>query len=146
MANLISREGSNRHFSIQNTPSVGIDNTWVVASKQQHTICRENDDLSSEIPYGICTVINLEISTIAGVVDGLIVGVFLDAACNISAFGEITATINLGKGDATTGTVSIMIGVPFPKIGDHSSVYVLCKVSTGAGTFSLEKSEIQWSM
>lgn len=146
MANLTSTEGRNRHSSIQNTPSAGIDNTWVVGSKQIHTICRENADLGTEVPSGVCTVINLEISDIAGVVDGLIVGVFLDAACDISCFGDVTATIILGKTDATKGTVSVMIGVPFPKIGDDSSVYVLCKVSTGAGTFTLEKSEIQWSM
>tara|TARA_R110000803_G_scaffold41942_3_gene90035 strand:+ start:669 stop:1109 length:441 start_codon:yes stop_codon:yes gene_type:complete len=146
MANLISTEGRNRHSSIQNTPSAAIDNTWVVAKKQEHTICRENADLNTEIPSGVCTVINLELSTIAGAVNDLLVGVFLDAACDISCFGDMTGTLILGKTDATKGTVSIMIGVPFPKIGDHSSVYVLCKVKAGAGTFTLEKSEIQWSM
>tara|TARA_R110000796_G_scaffold82348_1_gene180698 strand:- start:247 stop:687 length:441 start_codon:yes stop_codon:yes gene_type:complete len=146
MANLISREGRNRHISIQDTPQTGIDNTWVVAKKQQHIICRENTELNTEIPGGICTVINLELSTIASPVNDLLVNVFLDADCDISAFGEMTGALIIGKTDATKGTVSIMVGVPFPSLGNHDSVYVLAKVKTGAGTFTLEKSEIQWVM
>jgi hypothetical protein len=145
MANLISREGRNRHSSIENTPQAGVDNTWVVAKKQQHVICRENADLLTEIPGGICTVINIELSNLAGGILDLNVGVFLDANCDISAFGEMTGTIMTGKTTATIGSVSIMVGVPFPSLGDHSSVYVLCKAKTG-GTCTIEKSEIQWLM
>ena len=145
MANLISREGRNRHSSIENTPQASVGTAWDVSKKQAHGICRENADLGTEIPGGICTVINLELSNLAGGIADLNVGVFLDAACDISAFGEMTGTIMVGKTTATKGTVSIMVGVQFPAYADHSSVYVLCKAKT-AGTCTIEKSEIKWLM
>ena len=145
MANLISREGRNRHSSIENTPQASVGTAWDVTKKQSHAICRENVDLGTEIPGGICTVINIELSNLAGGIVDLNVSVFLDAACNISAFGEMTGTIQVGKTTATKGSVSIMVGVPFPSLGDDSSVYLLCKAKT-AGTCTVEKSEIQWKM
>jgi len=146
MANLISTEGRNRNSSIQNTPQT-ITDAWVVAKKQTHTICSYNATLETKIPSGVCTVINIEVSNIAAGILTLDVGVFLDASCNISAFGsEMTGTIMAGKTSGTVGTVSILVGVPFPAFGDDASVYVLCKSGTAAGTCTIEKSEIQWKM
>ena len=108
--------------------------------------------MSTKIPavfglqwVGILETINLHVHAIAGGCTKLTVRVTADAAGNESLIPDTEATIAVGIGTATTGSVAFSAGVGmtnFNPTQTDTTVYVWVK--TDAGTCNLKESTLTW--
>ena len=98
-------------------------------------------------PYwlGILDTVNIHVHAIAGGCTKLTVRVTSDAAGNESILPDTEATIALGIGTATTGSVAFSAGVGMSNLNptqNDANVYVWVK--TDAGTANLKEATIVW--
>jgi hypothetical protein len=94
---------------------------------------------------GILETLNIHVHAIAGGAAKLTVRVTSDAAGNESILPDTQATISVGIGAATTGSVAFSAGVGISNINPTQTdtiVYVWLK--TDAGTANLKESTIVW--
>ncbi len=94
---------------------------------------------------GILDTVNLHVHAIAGGCAKLTVRVTSDAAGNESILPDTEATIALGIGTATTGSVAFSAGVGMSNLNptqNDANVYVWVK--TDAGTANLKEATITW--
>ena len=98
-------------------------------------------------PYwlGILDTVNLHVHAIAGGCAKLTVRVTSDAAGNESILPDTEATIALGIGTATTGSVAFSAGVGMSNLNpSQTDALVYVWVKTDAGTANLKEATIVW--
>jgi hypothetical protein len=98
-------------------------------------------------PYwlGILDTVNIHVHAIAGGCTKLTVRVTSDAAGNESILPDTQATIDIGIGTATTGSVAFSAGVGLSNLNPtQTDAIVYVWVKTDAGTANLKESTIVW--
>ncbi len=98
-------------------------------------------------PYwvGILDTVNIHVHAIAGGCTKLTVRVTSDAAGNESILPDTQATIDIGIGTATTGSVAFSAGVGMTNTNPtQTDALVYVWVKTDAGTCNLKESTIVW--
>lgn len=94
---------------------------------------------------GILDTLNIHVHAIAGGATKLTVRVTSDAAGNESILPDVEATIALGIGTATTGSVAFSAGVGMSNMNPtQTDTIVYVWVKTDAGTCNLKESTITW--
>jgi hypothetical protein len=98
-------------------------------------------------PYwvGILDTVNIHVHAIAGGCTKLTVRVTSDAAGNESILPDTQATIDIGIGTATTGSVAFSAGVGMTNTNPtQTDAIVYVWVKTDAGTCNLKESTLTW--
>ena len=95
------------------------------------------------VPFGNLEALFLEVSNIASATK-LTCRICSDAGGDISVIGDVEVTIDLGVTTSTKGTSQIKIDVPFLISQNSANLYRFVKCD--AGSVTLEKSQISWSL
>jgi hypothetical protein len=98
-------------------------------------------------PYwlGIVDTVTIHVHAIAGGCTKLTVRVTADAAGNETILPDTQATIDIGIGTATTGSVAFSAGVGLSNLNPtQTDAIVYVWVKTDAGTANLKESTIVW--
>lgn len=94
---------------------------------------------------GILDTLNIHVHAIAGGATKLIVRVTSDAAGNESILPDTEATIALGIGAPTTGSVAFSAGVGMSNLNPtQTDTVIYVWVRTDAGTANLKESTVTW--
>lgn len=129
----------------QTTGTTGLTTAFGTARDHNLTLTLPAFQQASKQWVGILETINLHVHAIAGGCTQLIVRVTSDAAGNESIVPDTTATIAVGIGTATTGSVAFSAGVGMTNLNPtqtDTTVYVWVK--TNAGTCNLKESTLTW--
>jgi len=128
----------------QTTGTDGLTTAFGTARVHNLTLALPAFQQASKQWVGILDTINLHVHAIAGCTK-LTVRVTSDAAGNESIIPDTEATIAIGIGTATTGSVAFSAGVGMTNLNPtqtDTTVYVWAK--TDAGTANLKESTLTW--
>ena len=129
----------------QTTGTTGLTNAFGTARTHNLTLGLPAFQQAAQQWVGILDSVNIHVHAIAAGATKLTVRVTSDAAGNESILPDTEATIALGIGAATTGSVAFSAGVGMTNLNPtqtDTTVYVWVK--TDAGTCNLKESTLTW--
>ena len=129
----------------QTTGTTGLTTSFGTARDHNLTLTLPAFQQAAKQWVGILDTVNLHVHAIAGGCTKLTVRVTSDAAGNESIVPDTEATIAVGIGTATTGSVAFSAGVGMTNLNPtqtDTTVYVWVK--TDAGTANLKEVTLTW--
>lgn len=129
----------------QTTGTTGLTTAFGTAREHNLTDALPAFQQAAKRWVGILDTVNLHVHAIAGGCTKLTVRVTSDAAGNESIIPDTEATIAIGIGTATTGSVAFSAAVGMTNLNPtqtDTTVYVWVK--TDAGTANLKESTLTW--